>query len=282
MKTLSGIKVYPLAKADNPPQTRVVMSGGRPMDSIAPKGVEYWEMLAWVLGKETVEDRDGSSTPCSSRSASSEGSPSPPDARQRKILADAAQVGFLMSQSLSMAPRLSNASSYPGTHWEWVLTLDPSQESTNYSQLDERTDYTFEAITIADGMVKPIVGAGSQYMSAAKDKTGAWLDGGKSYTLRVPANVPAKEFWAVTVYDVLTRSMVKTDTMKAGVSSQDKLLSNKDGSVDVHFGPTASKDGGNWVKTIPGRGWFAYFRWYGPTENFFNKSWTLPDIERRG
>ncbi|WP_457302844.1 DUF1214 domain-containing protein, partial [Phyllobacterium sp. P5_D12] len=128
-------------------------------------------------------------------------------------------------------------------------------------------------------MVKTIVGAGSQYMSAAKDKDGAWLDGGENYTLHVPANVPAKEFWAVTVYDVLTRSMIKTGTMKAGVSSHDQLKANEDGSIDIHFGP---KDNVNWVETIPGRGWFAYFRWYGPTEHFFDKSWTLPDFERRG
>jgi len=68
-----------------------------------------------------------------------------------------------------MAPRFENVQSYPGTFWEWVLTLNPNQEAKYYSQLDERTDYTFEAITIAEGMVKPIVGAGSQYMSAAKD-----------------------------------------------------------------------------------------------------------------
>jgi hypothetical protein len=194
-------------------------------------------------------------------------------------LTDAAQVGFLMAQTLSMAPRLANASSYPGTHWEWVLTLDPDQEAKGYSQLDERTDYTFEAITVAAGMVKQIVGAGSQYMSAAKDKDGQWLDGGKNYTLRVPPNVPAKEFWAVTVYDVLTRSMIDTDTQKAGVSSHDQLTANADGSIDIHFGPKGPKDGGNWIKTIPGRGWFAYFRWYGPTEAFFDKTWKLPDVE---
>jgi hypothetical protein len=25
--------------------------------------------------------------------------------------------------------------------------------------------------------------------------------------------------------------------------------------------------------------WFAYFRFYGPTEAFFDKSWSLPDLE---
>lgn len=139
--------------------------------------------------------------------------------------------------------------------------------------------YTFEAITIAEGMVKPIVGAGSQYMSAAKDKNGAWLDGGKNYSLRVPPNVPAKDFWAVTVYDNMTRSMIQIDANKAGVSPQDKLQVNSDGSIDVYFGPTApAGKESNWIKTVPGKDWFAYFRWYGPTEAFFDKSWKLEDI----
>ena len=34
-----------------------------------------------------------------------------------------------------------------------------------------------------------------------------------------------------------------------------------------------------WVKTVPGKGWFAYFRAYSPTEAFFDKSWKLPDFE---
>jgi len=179
-----------------------------------------------------------------------------------------------------MAPRFASARSYPGTHWDWVLTLNPDQEGENYSQLDERTDYTFEAITVAEGMLTPVVGAGSQYMSTAKDSNGAWLDGGREYCLHVPPNVPVTEFWAVTVYDNLTRSMIATDTMKPGVSSRDNPRVNVDGSIDICFGPEPpAQSAASWIKTLPGRGWFAYFRWYGPTEAFFDKSWTLPDIE---
>jgi hypothetical protein len=36
----------------------------------------------------------------------------------------------------------------------------------------------------------------------------------------------------------------------------------------------------NWVPTVPGRGWFAYFRFYAPTEAYFDRSWQLPDIEK--
>ena len=280
--TLAGIKVYPLSKADNPPPTRILHAGNKALESIPPRGFGYWQLLSDVLNKESVEERDRFFYAMLKPLGIEKGKPFAPDARQKKILTDAAEVGFRMAQTLSMAPRLANASSYPGTHWEWVLTLNPDQEAPGYTQLDERTDYTFEAISVAAGMMKPIVGAGSQYMSAAKDKQGDWLQGGKTYALHVPANVPAKEFWAITVYDVMTRSMVKTDTMNAGVSSHDKLKANADGSIDIHFGPNPPKDATNWVKTVPGRGWFAYFRWYGPTEAFFNKSWTLPDIEHKG
>ena len=130
-------------------------------------------------------------------------------------------------------------------------------------------------------MIKKLVGAGSQYLSSAKDKNGEWLDGGKTYRLTIPANPPVKEFWAVTVYDNLTRFMIQTDTNKAGLSTRDKLEANADGSMDLWFGPhaPAGKDS-NWIKTLPGKGWFAYFRAYSPTEAFFDKTWKLPDIEK--
>ena len=59
-----------------------------------------------------------------------------------------------------------------------------------------------------------------------------------------------------------------------------RIVKNPDGSIDVYFGPKAplGKEA-NWVQTVPGKGWFTYFRFYGPTEAFFDKSWALPDIE---
>lgn len=281
VKTLDQIRIYPFAHADKPPATRIFHAGDKAMNSIAPAGFEYWERLAKIFDHEPVETRDRFFHAMLKPLGIEKGKAFTPDARQKKILTQAAQLGFLMAQTLSLVPRLDNALAYPGTHWEWVLTLNPDQESTYYSQLDERTDYTFEAITVAAGMIKPIVGAGSQYMSAAKDAKGEWLDGGKSYRLRVPANVPVKDFWSFTVYDNLTRSMLKTDTSKAAISSYDALKKNPDGSVDLYFGPKAPNGyETNWVKTAPGKGWFAYFRWYGPTQAFFDKTWTLHDIEQ--
>jgi hypothetical protein len=132
-----------------------------------------------------------------------------------------------------------------------------------------------------------MVGAGSQYAFAFIDADGApfdggraYRDGGRAYRLHVPANVPVKNFWSVIAYDTQTRSMLQTGQDWPSVSSQDKdLVTNDDGSVDVHFGPERPQDGGSWIQTLPGKSWFATYRLYGPLEQWFDTTWRLPDIE---
>lgn len=34
----------------------------------------------------------------------------------------------------------------------------------------------------------------------------------------------------------------------------------------------------NWIPSVAGKSWFAYFRFYQPTESYFNKSWPLGDL----
>ena len=36
---------------------------------------------------------------------------------------------------------------------------------------------------------------------------------------------------------------------------------------------------GNWIQTIPGKGWFVLLRLYGPLEPFFDKTWRPSEIE---
>jgi hypothetical protein len=55
---------------------------------------------------------------------------------------------------------------------------------------------------------------------------------------------------------------------------------NADGSVDLFFGPKKPPGANaNYVQTVPGKGWFTYFRLYAPTEPYFKKEWALPDLE---
>ena len=97
----------------------------------------------------------------------------------------------------------------------------------------------------------------------------------------MPAQPPAKNFWSATVYDSGTRCLIDNQQGRGDRGSRDALKVNADGSVDLYFGPKAPKSGvDNWVQTIPGRPWFLYFRFYGPLEAYFDKSWKLPDIAR--
>ena len=79
-------------------------------------------------------------------------------------------------------------------------------------------------------------GAGSLYWLGVKDNTGAYLDGSKTYKLTVPLPVPDKLFWSVTIYDVLTRSEIKTDQDKAALRSTVELKGKTGSSVDLYFG----------------------------------------------
>jgi len=50
--------------------------------------------------------------------------------------------------------------------------------------------------------------------------------------------------------------------------------------VDVYFGAKApAGKEKNWIETTPGKGWFVLFRFYGPLEAFFDKTWKPGDIE---
>jgi len=118
------------------------------------------------------------------------------------------------------------------------------------------------------------------YLETSKDEDGDWLAGDNNYRLHVPVNPPVKQFWSITLYDNVTRGPAMTDQGASDLSSRKPdLITNSDGSVDVYVGPT-EPDGQNWIKTTPGKGWFPYFRFYGPTEAYFNKTWSLRDIEK--
>ena len=130
-------------------------------------------------------------------------------------------------------------------------------------------------------MMGRTVGFGQLYLETARDQEGNWLNGSHNYHLRVPKDAPVAQFWSVTVYDNETRCFVDTG-VQPDRSSRDKIVKNDDGSVDLYFGPSApsGKPKSNWIQTLPGKGWFSYFRLYGPTQAYFDRSWVLPDIER--
>jgi len=276
------IRLYPFSQRANPPATKVVSVGGGDSHANAPRGFAYWEALAHWINEEPVQERDRIMMGMLKSLGIEKGKPFNPDARMKKILTEATLVGEAMAKANDFDKRQLELAHYAdGVQWEFALAFDPSQESTFYTELDGRTAWFYEASCTSAGMVSKTPGIGSTYLSAYKDKHGDWLDGASNYRLHLPPNAPAKQFWSITLYDVSTRTLIENGSDITDRSSRQDLVKNADGSVDLYVGPKAPAGfEKNWIPTLAGKAWFPYFRLYGPTEAFFNRTWVLPDFEK--
>lgn len=279
---IEGLRMYPYSQREQPTATRHVAPAGRAWSGVQPRGLAYWEGLAEVIDEEPVHDRDRIMMGMLQPLGIEKGRPFAPTERQRRLLADAARTGEVMARTIAYRKRFEAATVWSRRQWEKSLCLaETSQEAPHHTQLDERTSWFYEAVGVSTGMMGRAVGVGQVYLEATKDGRGRWLDGGSAYRLRVSNDVPVAQFWSVTAYDNESRCFVDTD-VQPDRSSRDGLATNPDGSVDLFFGPAPppGKPERNWIKTLPGKGWFAYFRLYGPTQPYFDRSWVLDDIER--
>ena len=159
----------------------------------------------------------------------------------KKILTEAAAVGDATARAIAFHMRDRNDYYYANSHWQLPFVGGYKfQSQPGVLNLDGYIFYYFMATGVTPAMEEKMVGAGSQYAWTARDAKGEPLDGGKSYRLHLPPNIPVKDFWSVILYSNQTRSMIQTDQRFPSVSSQTKgLLVNADGSVDVWFGPKA-------------------------------------------
>lgn len=278
---IPGIKTYTWSKSGTGAPMAVRHAGDKKWSQMPPRGMAYWESLNDVIQSEPVEERDRLIMAQLRFLGIEKGHAFKPDARQKKILEEAVVVGEAMAKANTSDKRVEPPF-WKGTNWKHALVVGVDQRQPDYDQLDERAAWFYEAVVISKAMLTQTPGVGQRYIAAYKDADGKWLDGGKTYKLHVPANPPAKGFWSVTAYDEGTRQMVVTEQGRPDISSRkEDIAKNSDGSIDVYFGPKApAGKEANWVQTVSGKGWFAYFRFYGPTEAFFDKSWALPDIQQ--
>ncbi|MNJ60630.1 hypothetical protein D3C77_563770 [compost metagenome] len=141
--------------------------------------------------------------------------------------------------------------------------------------LDERAYAWF-------AMFAPIVPPGPHvYMKSYQTDRGERLDGSHTYKLTIPANAPARDFWAVDVYDAQTAGFIREAKVVGLDSYNAQLKKNSDGSIDLYFGPTPPPgQEHNWISTRPGNPFFTLFRIYGPDKGIIDRSWVLNDIQQ--
>jgi hypothetical protein len=184
-----------------------------------------------------------------------------------------------MSRAIVYASRDPEIKYWPNRHWEKMFVRNTDFLNNGFRDIDARTLWHYQAICVSPNLLSTTPGVGTAYLTAFRDKDGAYLLGNKAYRLRVPPNPPVKRFWAVTAYDPLSRSLLDSGGAIT-VSSLAKPDVNPDGSVDIYFGPKAPQGKEkNFVKTAPDKGFFVVFRFYGPLEGYIEKTWVLNDFE---
>ena len=290
-----------LGRITPPPPTVFHEGSGKVMNTLPPNDWSYFEMLNEAVQQEPATSLDAELMGPLAAIGIIKGKPFAPDARMKKIMTEALAVANATSRSLFMSPRDPSWFYYPGSSWSNLLFQTgyefetPIPEitregvkpfaPTGYRTMDGRTYFFYGITGITPAMAMRLPGIGSQYLLAMADADKNSFDGAKTYKVTLPKGIPEANFWSFTVYDNMSRSMLDTPQRfpRAGSQSYPTPAAepNADGSTTVYFGPTqpAGVKRGNWIQTMPGKGFFPMLRLYSPLEPFFDKSWRPSEIE---
>jgi hypothetical protein len=297
---MEGVKIYPFSgKATAKPMTFPDASGVA-VNMLPISDGSVFDQLKLLVDSEGANLADSDSLGMLAAIGIIKGQPFNPDAHTREILDRAAKTAYKMSRVVGFEEVVSGRSfrvysdrhcwinpfadgtaTNPGglkdTAWRNVAGAYP------YLDVDARIWFFTDYYSISPGMISQNPGKGAKYMVAFTDSEGTPLSGGTSYRLNLPADIPAANFWSVTLYEAENASGLANGQPFPSLGLRDKPTQNSDGSTDLYLGPKAPEGKqANWIATVPGKGYFAIIRLYGPTEAAINKSWKPGDIEKTG
>ena len=282
VQDLMTTRIYPLAQASDPPATEFLNFSQASFNGVHGNDFSFFEEVASILADEPAEALDPERAGQLAAIGIAAGRPFAPDDRMRSILDEAARIGAGIVRSLVFAPRDPEVYYYPDSTWATAFVGGSHEFLANGARLlDARAMMHYVGTGITPAMTHASVGVGSQYAFTARDANGDWLDGGHSYTLTLPAGIPARTFWAIDIYDPQTRSLLQTDNPYPSIHSKSEAMHTEDnGDLILNFSPAAPEGrDGNWIQTRAHKGWFPILRLYGPLEAWFDKTWRPGDIQ---
>jgi len=273
------LKIYPL-KSGPRADAQYKSLSFKKIKTIFPNDITYFDLLDRIVQYEPKKAFTPYELGLLKSIGLQKGKPFSPDARMKKLLSEGVKIGHAIARTVSYASKLEGAQVYSDRAYETPFISGRHDFIVDDTLLlDAQTLFHYLAIVVSPAMTRKLIGKGSKYLMASRDKDKDFLRGDKTYKLRLPKDIPAKNFWSVTVYDPDTRSLLQNGQEKPSVSVYDKPDVNADGSIDIWFGPKAPKGKEkNWIKTVPGKGWFTLLRFYGPLEPFFDQTWRPDDI----
>lgn len=272
------VKVYPLSEASKNPATAFVDASNEVYDSAIPYDITFYEALNKIIQEEPWLERDRAQIDPLKTIGIERGKSFTPDARTKEILVASVKTArkYLDFNYEGMPPFFKN------THWVFPATSEfGANIKGNYKIPDSYPTDNRGLLYMVIFFSAKHIGESQYYLMQIVDKEGNPLDGNSSYKLHVPANVPVKQYWSMTVYNRDTHTFIR-NAKWAGRSSQTPgLKTNSDGSVDLYFGPTPPESGeSNWVPTDPKGKFEILARFYGPKPNLYDQSWKLNDVEK--
>lgn len=292
-----------LAKNPAAPETKFVEASGKAFNTIPPSDYTFFEMINENIQDEPADSYDVELAGQLAAIGIAKGKPFKPDERMKKILADAAAVGNAFGRALNWRFGESHPdwayykdSAWGSMLWEGGYDFETAPPEftkegmfkpfppSGARTLDSRAAFYYAYTLDSPGMIMRIPGVGSQYLMGFLDAGKNPFDGGKTYKVTLPPDIPAAAFWSLTVYDNQSRSMLDTPQRYPRAGSQSyptpAAEANADGSTTVYFGPGLPEGvkPGNWIQTAPGKGWFVILRLYSPLETFFTKKWKPSEI----
>jgi hypothetical protein len=288
-------KIYPLGGQANAKPMQYPDASGVPVNMLPTSDASAFDQLKTLVDSEGANLADPDWLGMLASIGIVKGQSFNPDPATRKILDDAAKTGYKMSRVIGFEDDVSGRSFrvYPDRHWFNPIAdgtpanpggpfdLAWKRTAGNYLDLDTRIWFFTDYYSISPGMISQIPGKGAKYMIAFTDSSGTPLSGGSNYRLELPPNIPAANFWSVTLYEAENASGLANGQPFPSLGSRDKPAQNTDGSTELYLGPSAPEGkAGNWLATVPKKGYFAILRLYSPTEPAINKSWKPSDIEK--
>ncbi len=278
------LKAYPLSEADNPEPTRYINAFPKTWNTLPQYDMSFFEDLATVVNEEPVQEKDLVMMGMLPTIGIQKGTEFNPNEETTKALEQSLTLGYDLMQDYFITPGISLANWWSDVKWQ-APNFPKAQAEAGFPMvtkdellLDKRAGGMYFWATF----LPKRLGKGSFYLMGLRDEAGELFDGSSLYRLRVPKDVPAAQFWSAIVYSMKTKGFI-SDASKVGIGSTQKadLKQNEDGTIDIYFGPKAPEGmESNWLPT--GEDFFLIFRLYGPEKALFDKTWTLPDVEKVG